>query len=329
MVLIQKLVYFLTDCREKIHSHTKEMESILLVHGGAGNIRDSRVLPKTEIVKQAVKKGYEILNKGGSAVDAVEEAVRIMEDNEYLNAGKGSVLNSNGEVEMDASIMDGRDLNAGAVAVVKDIPHAITLARLVMEKTPHVFLAGAGAVEFAKTVGMPILPPGSLVTKDAEEALANFRKYGDPQGDNYGEVGTVGAVALDSKGHVAAATSTGGTIGKMPGRVGDTPLLGSGTYADDEVGAVSTTGHGESIQKMCVAHTIINEMKKGMNAQEATNLVLKRMTEKLKNTAGAITVSKKGEIGVGMTTRRMPWAYIKGNKLVYGIDPGSSQSETL
>ncbi|KAK9883287.1 hypothetical protein WA026_001470 [Henosepilachna vigintioctopunctata] len=310
------------------------MEPVLIVHGGAGNIRDSRVLNKVEGVKIAVIRGYEILNRGGSALEAVEEAVRILEDDECMNAGKGSVLNSDGEVEMDASIMDGRTLDAGAVAAVKDIAHPVTLARLVMEDTPHVLLAGPGARRFARKVNMPILAPGSLVTKDAEDALENFRTYGGIQCEigeieNFGEVGTVGAVAMDSRGHLAAATSTGGINGKMPGRVGDSPLIGGGTFADDEIGAVSTTGHGESIQKFCVAHSIIKSMEKGLDPQEATDTVLAKMNERLKNTAGAITISKTGEVGIGMTTKRMSWAYRKGDKLIFGINKGCQQTEIL
>ncbi|KAL3274416.1 hypothetical protein HHI36_015807 [Cryptolaemus montrouzieri] len=310
------------------------MEPIILVHGGAGNIRDWRVLPKIEGVKTAAKVAYEILEKGGNALDAVEQAVRILEDDESMNAGRGSVLNEDGEVAMDACIMDGQTLDAGSVAVVKDIAHPITLARLVMEKTPHTFLAGHGANRFAKENGMKILSPGSLVTKDALYALEYFKKHGGIQGDcgdieNPGEVGTVGAVAIDCRGHVAAATSTGGLNGKMEGRVGDTPQIGGGTYADDETGAASATGHGESIMKFCVTHSIITAIRNNLDPQEATDSVLNRMTEKLKQTAGAISISKTGDIGIGMTTKRMPWAYRKGNTLFYGIEQGKQHSEVL
>ncbi|KAL3273720.1 hypothetical protein HHI36_015150 [Cryptolaemus montrouzieri] len=174
------------------------MDPILIVHGGA-----------------AARAGYKVLKRGGSALDAVEEAVRILEDDESMNAGRGSVLNLDGEVEMDASIMVGSTLAAGAVTIVRDIAHPVSLARLVMEKTPHVLLAGSGANKFAEEQGIPRVPPGSLITNDAVEALAQFKKCGQilteigGKDENSGEVGTVGAVAIDAKGHLAAATSTG------------------------------------------------------------------------------------------------------------------------
>ncbi|KAJ8935177.1 hypothetical protein NQ318_010372 [Aromia moschata] len=248
-----------------------------------------------------------------------------MEDEEAFNAGYGSVLNLDGEVEMDASIMLGSNLNAGAVTVVKDIAHPISLARLVMEKTPHVLLAGAGANRFAKAQGIPEVPPGSLVTKYAQMALEEFKKRGgDDRTEighkNHSEVDTVGAVALDSKGNLAAATSTGGINGKMVGRSSDTCMIGSGTYADDNFGAVSTTGHGETIAKYCLAHAIIKEVERGKGVQNATKDTLEKMTQKLRNTAGAITISKEGEVGIFFTSKRMAWAYQRENELHYGIE---------
>lgn len=219
----------------------------MLVHGGAGDIPDSRVNGKILGVKLSANIGYGILKNGGSVVDAVEAAVKSMELDESFNAGYGSVLNLDGEVEMDASIMIGSNLSAGAVTIVKDIAHPITLARLVMEKTPHVLLAGHGANKFAREQGIETLPEGTLVSKYALEALEDFKKTGDNRTEigakNIGEVGTVGAVAIDSEGRLAAATSTGGINGKMVGRSSDTSMIGSGTYADDLFGAVSTTGN--------------------------------------------------------------------------------------
>ncbi|RZC32973.1 Asparaginase 2 domain containing protein [Asbolus verrucosus] len=304
------------------------MEPIVLVHGGAGDIPDSRVPLKLNGVKKAASIGYRVLKRGGSVVDAVEEAVKSMEDDEAFNAGYGSVLNLDGEVEMDATIMIGANLNSGGVTVVKDIAHPISLARLVMERTPHFLLAGEGANRFAKVQGVPTLPAGSLVSKYAREALEDFKKHGDNRTE-IGEkgVGTVGAVAIDSKGRMAAATSTGGINGKMVGRSSDTSIIGSGTYADDNVGAVSTTGHGESIARFCLAHAIIYEMKNGSSAAVATANTLKAMTEKLKNTAGAIAISKGGDLGIDFTSKRMAWAYQIKDEIHFGIEHGQHTKE--
>nr|AEE61641.1 unknown [Dendroctonus ponderosae] len=304
------------------------MEPIILVHGGAGNIVSSRIPLKFDGTQRSVEAGYKILQNGGSALDAVEAAVRVMEDDEGFNAGYGSVLNLDGEVEMDASVMVGADLSAGAVTVVKDIAHPISLARLVMERTPHVLLAGVGANRFAKEQGIVRLAEGSLVSPYAKLTLEEFRKQQitGTEIKNPGEVGTVGAVAIDKNGKLAAATSTGGYFGKMVGRSSDTSLIGCGTYADDNIGAVSTTGHGESIAKYCLAHAIIKAMEYGhKSASDATNETLNQMTLKLKHTAGAITLSKTGEVGIGFTSEGMSWAYRKKSELHYGIEKGQHE----
>ncbi|XP_031332638.1 isoaspartyl peptidase/L-asparaginase-like [Photinus pyralis] len=233
-----------------------------------------------------------------------------MELNEVFNAGRGSVLNADGEVEMDASVMVGSDLSAGAVTVVKNIEHPISLARLVMEKTDHVLLAGDGAERFAREQGVPLLPSGCLVT---DRRKRNWEKE---KLEIAGE--TVGALAIDESGRLAAATSTGGRARKLVGRSSDTCMIGSGTYADDNVGAVSTTGHGETVAKFCLAHAIIRDMEYGKTAQKATTDCVQRMTERLHNTAGAITLSKDGDVGIGFSTEHMSWAYIKDNELHYG-----------
>ncbi|XP_045771982.1 probable isoaspartyl peptidase/L-asparaginase CG7860 isoform X4 [Maniola jurtina] len=263
------------------------MEPIILIHGGAGDISDSRVKGKFDGVKIAVVAGHKILEQGGSALDAVEAAVVSMENDENFNAGYGSVLNLRGEVAMEASIMRGEDLNVGAVTLVKDFSHPISIAHKVLTDSPHSFLGGEGAKLFA------------------------LEKAG---------VGTVGAVAIDKHGHIAVATSTGGMNGKAVGRIGDTPLIGSGTYADDNVGGVSTTGHGESILKYCLAHSIIKLMENGTDAATATREAVTGMTDRLKNTAGAITLSKSGDVGIFFSSKRMSWAYIKSNKIYYGIE---------
>ncbi|XP_050311017.1 isoaspartyl peptidase/L-asparaginase isoform X2 [Anthonomus grandis grandis] len=315
-------------------SHPKPMEPIVLVHGGAGDIPDSRVQPKLSGNRKAVDEAYAILKNGGGALEAVEAAVRVMEDDEAFNAGYGSVLNLEGEVEMDASIMDGNSLNAGAVTVVKDIANPISLARLVMEKTPHVLLAGQGANKFATEQGVSRVPPGGLVSPFAIEALNQFKLNKDNRTEigakNPGEVGTVGAVALDQNGNLAAATSTGGINGKMVGRSSDTCMIGSGTYADNSIGAVSTTGHGETIAKFCLAHAIIKDMEyKNSTADRATKEILNKMKLKLNNTAGAITLSKCGQVGIGFNSKRMSWGYRKGSEYHYGIEQGQHEIKTI
>ncbi|XP_018570022.1 isoaspartyl peptidase/L-asparaginase-like isoform X2 [Anoplophora glabripennis] len=296
------------------------MDPIILVHGGAGRIKDDKIAKVlVEGVKKAAKIGHNILAKGGSVLDAVEAAVKYMEDDENYNAGKGSVLTLEGEVEMDASIMLGADLSAGAVTVVKDIQHPISLARMVMEKTSHILLAGEGAKSFAVSQGIQILPEGALVTERTKNALTKYLASQEHKGDGH-ELGTVGAVAIDSSGRLAAATSTGGREGKLRGRSSDTCIIGSGTYADDNIGATSTTGHGETIAKFCLAHSVIKSMEGGKGANEATNDCVQLMTKRLNNTAGAVTLSSKGEVGIGFSTERMSWCYQKGDELHFGID---------
>jgi beta-aspartyl-peptidase (threonine type) len=303
------------------------IEPVVLVHGGAGTISsDAKARQLVEGAKRAARAGYKTLTSGGSVVDAVQIAVELMENDPIFNAGLGSVLNVEGEVEMDASIMVGADLSAGAVTVVKDIKNPIALARLVMEKTSHVLLAGDGAKKFALSHGMVPLEPGALATDATREALDKWRAK---QSEVPAVLGTVGAVAIDSEGRLAAATSTGGREGKLAGRSSDTCMIGSGTYADDKIGAVSTTGHGETIAKFCLAHAIIKAMENGEGADRATNSCIEKMTERLNNTAGAITLSCKGEVGVGFSTNRMSWAYVKGDQLHFGVDKNKKEFEKL
>ncbi|XP_045448522.1 probable isoaspartyl peptidase/L-asparaginase GA20639 [Melitaea cinxia] len=308
------------------------MEPIIIVHGGAGDIPQSRVQGKLNGVKASVAVGQKILAQGGSALDAVEAAVVLMENDEYFNAGYGSVLNLRGEVEMEASMMCGKNLDVGAVALVKDFPHPISIAHKVLTNSPHSLLGGEGAKIFALEMGFSTVPPESLISENAKNALNDFLKQGEFGRTEIGVkdeggVGTVGAVAVDWNGHVAVATSTGGMSGKVVGRIGDTPQIGSGTYADDNIGGVSTTGHGESILKYCLAHSIIKLMERGNDANTATKMAVDGMTSRLKNTAGAITLSKTGDVGISFSTNRMAWAYIKSNKIFYGIEKNEVHEE--
>ncbi|XP_022128779.2 probable isoaspartyl peptidase/L-asparaginase GA20639 isoform X2 [Pieris rapae] len=303
----------------------RTMEPILIVHGGAGDIPDSRVQGKLDGIRVAVRAGNKILKEGGTALDAVEAAVVSMEKDEYFNAGYGSVLNLRGEVEMEASIMSGKNLDVGAVTLIKDFEHPISIAHKVLSDSPHSLLGAEGAKIFALEKGFQTVPPESLISENAKHALEEFLKHGEFGRTeiglkNEGGVGTVGAVAIDRNGDIAVATSTGGMSGKAVGRIGDTPQIGSGTYADNHVGGVSTTGHGESILKYCLAHSIIKLMEAGIDANIATKTAVDGMTNRLNNTAGAITLSKNGDVGIHFSSNRMAWAYIKNNKLIYGIE---------
>lgn len=246
----------------------------------------------------AARIGYETLKSTGNVVDAVQQAVAYLESNPNYNAGYGGVLTWDGNVEMDAAIMNGYDLNAGCVSVAKDIMHPISLARSIMDKTRHKYLAGDGAMTYAKTEGFEFLPEGALVTENAKKALEDFKNsYGNGsrfiEEQIFGSPGTVGAVAIDAYGNVAAATSTGGITGKMPGRIGDSPILGGGTYADNASGCVSATGNGETIMRYNVASRILALTEIfGLSAQEATVKVLDEMTERFKQTAGVISIDR-------------------------------------
>lgn len=318
-------------------SKIKKFEPILLVHGGAGNITDARVAGKMEGMKKALRAAYHYLQteaEENCALNAVEAAVKCMELDENFNAGYGACLNSEGNAEVEASIMEGKNLKAGCITSLHDIMHAISVARCVMEKTPHTFLGGVSAQAFALANGFEQLPAGSLVTKDAQLALAGFKQKQqsgvdttfartelDKAMERPGEPGTVGAVAIDAWGNLAAATSTGGITGKLPGRIGDTPLLGCGTYADNNIAAVSTTGHGETIMRFNLAQQILSKIKyQNLSAQQATETACKEMTERLIGTGGAITIDAKGEVGIYWTSKRMGWAYVSKGELYSGIN---------
>jgi beta-aspartyl-peptidase (threonine type) len=225
------------------------MTPSIIVHGGAGGVEDARRAQVVTGCELAARAGWKILAEGGRALDAVEAAVRVLEDDGEFNAGYGAALNRLGIVEVDASIMDGR-LRAGAVAAVPWMRHPVTLARHLLEAGEHVLLAGGGALLYAREHGLPAGdPPDSMISPRARA--------------RHQSTGTVGACAADASGSVAAATSTGGTAGKRPGRVGDSPLVGAGTFADDEGGAASATGHGESILRVCMTRFAVDLLRGG------------------------------------------------------------------
>ncbi|MEM2937062.1 MAG: isoaspartyl peptidase/L-asparaginase [Candidatus Bathyarchaeia archaeon] len=301
----------------------KGQKPVIVVHGGAGTWNPKRSQPAFEGVKKAAKTGFNILMKGGSAVDAVVEAVAFLEDAGAFNAGCGSSLNIEKLVEMEASVMDGKTLQAGAVGLLRDIKNPVRLARLVMEKTDHVFVVGEGAEKIAKIFNVErMAAPSELQLKRYEQqkgALLNG-KFELPKLANlikgYSELfdlETVGAVALDNDGNVAAATSTGGFPLKLPGRIGDSPLIGCGTYADNQSGACSATGVGEIAIRLVLAKTVCNYMEKGDSAQEAVEKAIKLVNNRMAGIykpMGLIAVNVKGEIGAAHNTPNLCWAYI-------------------
>lgn len=297
------------------------MPAALVVHGGAGAWAEERVKPGLEGVRSAARAGFEILTSGGTALDAVEAAVNSMEDNPVFNAGYGSTITLTGEIEMDASIMEGRNLKAGAVALVKDIRHPVSLAREVMEKTDHVLLGAWGAEKLANLLGVERRDPRTeAAMKRWREAKAQFLRGEMPRYSKIAElvrnnpeftsIGTVGAVALDRSSDCASATSTGGTILKFPGRIGDVPLIESGTYADNASGAVSTTGTGEVAIRLALAKTVCDYMRSGLSAQRATDRAVMLVNRKIPLSMGLIAVDKKGNIGATHNTVAMCWAYV-------------------
>ena len=279
------------------------MSIAIVVHGGAGGWEAST--EHREIALQAcvaaAEKGRSILLGGGSALDAVEAAVSILEDCPVLDAGRGSYPNTEGDVEMDALIMDGSDLTMGAIAAIQRVRHPISLARRVMVDSGHNFLVGQGADSFADRIGFPRCNVEELFVDEKPEAA-----IGD----------TVGAVALDMDGNLAAATSTGGTRNKRPGRVGDSPLVGSGAYADNWTAAVSATGYGEALMRVVISKQTCDFVGLGLSAQAACESAIRVLEERTGGQGGLIAVDARGKVGRAYNTQAMPHAYAVGEQQV-------------
>uniref|UniRef100_H3BWC3 Isoaspartyl peptidase/L-asparaginase n=1 Tax=Tetraodon nigroviridis TaxID=99883 RepID=H3BWC3_TETNG len=308
------------------------MPAVVVVHGGAWSIPEDLAKATIDGVKVAALDGFSVLEKGGSALEAVEAAVRNLEDNVVFNAGHGAVLNADGDVELDAIIMDGRTLSSGAVSSVRNIPSPVSLARAVMEKTPHLLLTSRGANLFAESIGMATVPTDTLVTAKEREAWEKHKSYNTGVKEDFNSQwahDTVGAVAVDSVGNVACATSTGGIRNKMAGRVGDSPIIGCGGYADNLSGAVSCTGHGESILKVTLARLILSHMEQGKSAVESSQLALQYMGDRVHGAGGAVVVSPSGQWAAEFTTERMSWAAVDKDNLWYGLGPGERLNEAL
>lgn len=295
-------VQFIGFPKGKAISH-KTNKYTIVIHGGAGTI--SKDLPDSvkqayiNSLKEALSIGKNILAKGGTSLDACEKVIRYFESDPKFNAGIGAVYTSTGTHEMDASIMNGRDLSCGAVAGVEHIPHPISLARLVMEKTPHVLLAYQGAEKFAEQMGIKLVPQSYFDTPERLKQLKEYQKKLEE-----GKHGTVGCVALDEYGNLAAATSTGGMTNKMPGRIGDSPLIGDGTYANNKTCAVSCTGWGEKFIKNTVAFNVSALMEyKGMSLKDAADQIIYKVLQP--GDGGLIAVDKNGNYAMPFSTSGM------------------------
>ncbi|WP_298737540.1 isoaspartyl peptidase/L-asparaginase family protein [uncultured Chitinophaga sp.] len=303
---------------------------VMVIHGGAGTILKSQMTPAREqaykaALEQALRSGYAILQRGGSSLDAVEAAVRVMEDSPLFNAGKGAVFTNEGKNEMDAAMMDGKTLGAGSVAGVTVIRNPVSAARAVMERSQHVMLTGRGAEQFAKEAGLEIVNPSYFYTEDRWKGLQKVKAMGagktqldhdsavnKPSSSLLGienkdhKFGTVGAVALDQQGNLAAATSTGGMTNKKFGRVGDAPIIGAGTYANNATCAISCTGWGEFFIRLCVAKTVSDLMEyKGLSIQQATDELIMKKVPALGGDGGLIAIDKDGNIAMPFNTAGM------------------------
>lgn len=282
----------------------------IAIHGGAGNIAGDALTSQREGVyraalTQALKAGHDILKQGGSSLDAVVAAVAAMEDIPLFNAGRGAVFNAQGEIELDAAVMDGRTRKAGAVAAMRGAKNPVLVARAVMEKTSHVLLAGAGAEAFAAAEKFDRMPADYFFTSQRWQALQEERARSQMP-ESTGQHGTVGAVALDREGNLAAATSTGGRTNKMAGRIGDTPLIGAGTYAANDTCAVSATGHGELFTRAVAAHDLAARMRyAGVSLADAAAAVMADPLLAQAGSGGLIAIDGEGHVAMPFNTERM------------------------
>jgi beta-aspartyl-peptidase (threonine type) len=307
------------------------LKPALIVHGGAWSIPDTEVAACGAGCRAALAAAWPILERGGAALDAVEAAIVVLEEDHVFDAGVGSHLNTAGHVSLDAIVMEGETLNAGAVAAVERVRTPIRLARKVLESSEHLMLVGAGAEEFAVEHGIALCDPEELVIERERRAWqqcrihghrAEFHSSSSPTSfPSSVSTGTVGAVAMDTQGHIVAGTSTGGTCCKLPGRVGDSPLIGCGCYADAQAGGVSCTGWGEAIMKVVLAKTAADllraeyesEEEPAGDAQRAAEKSIRILAERAKGTGGLILIDRAGRVGFARNTPRMAYGYVAPN----------------
>jgi len=303
----------------------------LIVHGGAGNIPPENFDACRAGIRRALAAGWKILADGGAAMDAAETAIALLEDDPVFDAGVGSHLNLDGHVQLDAILMNGNTLKAGAVAAVEHIRNPIHLARSILEKSEHMMLVAAGAEKFAVENGLALCAAEELITPSARAAWLRCKEDGHSPQHHLGHLGgdqhgTVGAVALDSEGRLVAGTSTGGTCCKLPGRVGDSPLIGCGCYADVESGAVSCTGNGEGIMRIVMAkmavdllrdeRVLVPQRKKGgppAIAQAVADACVRKLAQRGKATGGLILLDREGHAAAAFNTPRMAYGYVEAD----------------
>ncbi len=317
-LLMVGLPAFLNSLQPEAHEASDTARVVLAIHGGAGTISRDRMTPEREqryraVLREALEAGYQVLQEGGTSLDAVVAAIRVLEDSPLFNAGRGAVLTNEGTAELDASIMDGRTLQAGAVAGVKTVKNPILLARQVMEASPHVMLVGRGAETFAQEQGLEQVPNEYFILPHRREQLRRMRERGMGAVPELKEhtYGTVGAVALDRYGNLAAGTSTGGIMGKRFGRVGDSPIIGAGTYADNAACAISATGQGEYFIRAAIAHEIVALMKyAGLTVEQAAAAAIHGTLTRMGGRGGVIALDRNGRLAMVFNTPGMYRGYV-------------------
>ncbi|MFZ0294574.1 MAG: isoaspartyl peptidase/L-asparaginase [Candidatus Sulfotelmatobacter sp.] len=307
-------------------------DPVLVVHGGAWAMPDEMVEAHLHGVRNALTAGWQVLERGGPAVDAVEEAVVIMEDDETFDAGRGSFLNRDGKVQLDALIMDGATLRAGGVGCVERLCNPIRAARKILSESPHVYFVAEGAERFAAEHGIPLCRNEDLIIPREVERLRKYQQEtANQESTNDGNDlfapsishDTVGAVALDRNGDIAAATSTGGTLNKAPGRLGDSSLIGCGCYADNLSAAASTTGWGEPIMKLVLAKWTADRVLAGNLPEWAAQEAMNYLKQRLNGHGGIIVLNTQGQFGIAHNTPRMAWASKTVKKEDVGIERGA------
>jgi len=305
------ILFFIVIALSSCFSDQVKEDYVIVIHGGAGNvspeyIREELQNQYIDALGMALDRGKQVLENGGSGIDAVEQVIRVMEDSPLFNAGKGAVFTHEGKNEMDASIMDGLTLNAGAVASVGDIKNPISAARMVMDNSEHVMLFGGGASRFAREQGLEIVDSSYFYTERRWKSLQRILER-----DSVEKYSTVGCVVMDTEGNLAAGTSTGGMTNKKFGRVGDSPIIGAGTYANNRTCAISATGHGEYFIRYTVAHDISTLMEyKGLSLEKAAHTVIHEKLNPLDGKGGVIGIDSKGNIVMEFNTTGMFRGYV-------------------
>jgi len=299
-------------------------DPVLVIHGGAWAIPDDMVEAHLNGVHNAMAAGWRVLERGGPALDAVEEAVVIMEDDETFDAGRGSFLNRDGKVQLDAFIMDGATLRGGGVGCVERIANPVRAARKILSDSPHVYFVAEGAERFAEEHGIPLCRNDDLIIPREVERLREFQaRAADARADLFAPTishDTVGAVALDADGNIAAATSTGGTLNKAPGRLGDSSLIGCGCYADNQTAAASTTGWGEPIMKLVLAKWAADRVATGSLPEWVAAEAINYLKDRVDGHGGMILLDNRGRFGIAHNTPRMAWALKTSKHESYGIE---------